>query len=302
MRKFKQEIEETSSAILALNTIANTLGSIIVGSLVTSLFHQNILLGFSIGMTFAILLFSEIFPKNIGVLYRKELLAYSVYPMYIVRTSMLPLSWLCKITVRALIPRKQHPDDHTQEILLLAEKSEQDGMLTKSERDIISNTLRLDDVQIVEIMTPRTVVTALDKNKTVTEIFKAMPTLLFSRMPVYEDQTDNIVGYARRKDIFKAKADNLHKTTIGELMHKVIFVPETITVEAALKIFLKEHQKLGVVIDEFGSLAGVVTLEDIFEHILGKEIFEKDDLAVDMRELAMQKKRIKDRKRLERKK
>lgn len=302
MRRFKKEIDETSSAILALNTIANTLGSLIVGSLVASYFSPNILFGFSVSMTLAILLFSEILPKNIGVLYRKELLPYLVYPLYFVRSTMLPISWFCKKAVRILIPREQSHDDHTQDILLLAEKSEQDGNLTRSERDIISNALKLDDIQLSEIMTPRTVVSTVDKNMTVSEVFTSMPSLLFSRMPVYEDNTDNIVGYARRKDIFKAKASNLNKTTIGDLMHKVLFVPETITAEAALKQLLREHQKMGVVIDEFGSLAGVVTLEDIFEHILGKEIFEKDDLAVDMRELAMKKKRIHDRKRLEKKK
>ncbi|MGA2052467.1 MAG: CBS domain-containing protein, partial [Opitutales bacterium] len=130
------------------------------------------------------------------------------------------------------------------------------------------------------------VVTALDKSRTIAEIFHDFPNLPFARLPVYEGNLDNIVGLARRRDLLKAKAADHDTITVAEIMQPAVFVPETATAATTLQQFLKNHQQIAVVVDEYGLLAGIVSMEDIFEHLLGSEIFEKDDLAVDMRELA----------------
>ena len=119
------------------------------------------------------------------------------------------------------------------------------------------------------------------------EVFSAHNDVPFGRLPVYRDNVDQITGMVRRRDLLRAKADDKFEQTVVELAEEILFVPEKTTADKALRTFLRKHQQFAVVVDEFGSTAGVLTMEDIIESILGREIFEKDDVAVDMRELAM---------------
>jgi CBS domain containing-hemolysin-like protein len=286
LERFRFELEETTSAILGLNTIANTLGATLVGGLAAQLFGDHRLIYFSIGMTVGILIFSEVIPKNVGVLYRAGLQPYLVPLLGWVRTLMVPVSFLCKIAVFLVIPSRPKQDVLGEDILLLAEKSEKDGHLTQDERTIISNTLSLDDTRIEDIMTPRTVVLALDRDSTVKEVFEEYHDLPFARIPVYEDQIDAIIGIVRRRDLLKAKANDEDHRKVSEFISDPVFVLGTRTAADALQVFLKMHQQLAVVLDEYGSMEGVVSMEDVIEHILGQEIFEKDDVAIDMREYA----------------
>ncbi|TVR48735.1 MAG: HlyC/CorC family transporter [Puniceicoccaceae bacterium] len=280
-------LSETISTILTLNTIANTLGATLVGGLATKLFGQVWLGVVSGGLTLAILIFSEVIPKNLGVAYRVQLQPLLIGPLHFLRLFFRPINWLCGLAVRLIIRRPvDEGPDRDEEILLLAEKGAKEGTLTRSESSIIANALRLDDVRIGEIMTPRTVVSALNRASTVDEVLRDFKNLPFARLPVYEDSIDQIVGLVRRRDLLKAMANDQHTRKVEELMQEVHFIPETVSAAAALQFFLKTHQQLVVVVDEFGSMAGVLTMEDVIEHILGREIFEKDDLAVDMRELA----------------
>jgi CBS domain containing-hemolysin-like protein len=156
---------------------------------------------------------------------------------------------------------------------------------------MIHNALSLDDILISDIMTPRTVVTALEQNLTIEDVFSDYKNIPFARIPVYDETIDNIVGIVRRRDLLQARADDRDSVTVAELKGESIFVPDTANAADALQLFLKNHQQLGVVVDEFGSTAGVVAMEDIVEHILGREIYEESDIAVDMRVLARRKAR-----------
>ncbi|MEO0796601.1 MAG: hemolysin family protein [Verrucomicrobiota bacterium] len=296
LEEFKTDIEETSSAILTLNTVANTLGATLSGGLAVkialsgSLFSQGFAQnGFPYALTAFILIFSEVIPKNVGVLYRSGLQPLMVYPLWAVRFAMWPISQICKVIVRLIAGKKNTEETGEEEIILMAEKSAKDGNLTKDESAIISNALSLDDVKVAEIMTPRTVVSAFECLETIGDIFARMPNIPFARLPVYDENIDQIVGVVRRRDLLKAKAEDRDSVTVKRLMQEVIFIPDTANAAHALQQFLKSHQQLAAVVDEFGSVSGVVTMEDIMEHILGQEIFEKDDVAVDMRELARRK-------------
>ncbi len=283
MENFTKNIEETSSAILALNTIANTLGASVIGGFALKLFGEHDLVYFSLGLTFTILLFSEILPKNIGILYRSKLLSSFIYPMYFVFFIMRPISLIGKKTIQLFIhPIKKSQENDDNEIILLAEKRAQEGSLTNNERDMVSNTLTLDDVPVAKLKTPRQVVTALDHKLTLKEVFQQHPVIPFSRLPVYENDMDNIIGVVRRKDMINTDQN----TVISDLMQTVNFIPETATAADALQTFLSNHQQLAITVDEFGSTSGLITLEDVFEYILGQQIFEDDDLAVSMRDLA----------------
>lgn len=293
LEKFKTGIDETSSAILTLNTIANTMGATIVGGIAQQLFggtvNERLFVGITAaGMTLGILMLSEILPKNLGVIFRRPLRNYLVVPLQVVRISMKPLSKIAKGVVWAVVPKTAvaEKEDHEQEIINLAEKSAKEGGLTPDERNIISNAIELDEVPIGDIMTPRTVVTALDKEETVDGVQQRFKNIPFGRLPVYEEEIDNIVGLVRRRDILQASSDDLSTKTMGELMGEVTFTPVNASAADTLQMFLKKHHQFAVVVDEYGAMTGVVTMEDIVEQILGREIYEEGDMAVDMRELA----------------
>jgi CBS domain containing-hemolysin-like protein len=290
LERFRVEIEETSSAILTLNTIANVIGALWIGSQAAKLFDGEHMIFFSIAFTIALLIFSEILPKNIGVLYRRSLQSVVVYPLYAVRLIATPLSWICKHTVRFFLgghtPKKEDSDEA---IIMLAKKSAQEGSLSSEESDMIRNTLAIGDLTVGSIYTPRTVVFSLESHHTVESALVDNPNPPFARIPVFEGSIDRCVGIVRRQDLLAAKNRGEGHLPIGSLMSSVIFVPENASIASALKLALKEHQQILIVVDEFGSTAGVLTMEDIVEAILGQEIIEQGDLAVDMRELARKK-------------
>ncbi|MDA8527456.1 hemolysin family protein [Opitutaceae bacterium] len=286
LEQLRTSLEETISTILTLNTIANTLGSITIGAKAVDLWGQTWLGVVSAGMTLGILFFSEVIPKNLGVVYRQSLQPHVVYPLLWMRNTLRPVTYFCNVLVRVVITTPPEKTDSDEEIILLAERGAMEGSLTKSESSIITNALSLDEVRVSEIMTPRTVVTSLKRTATVGEVVEAYPNIPFARIPVYQESLEDVVGLVRRRDLLKAIADDLENDLIAAHMHEIHFIPETATVGQALQEFLKTHQQLFVVVDEFGSTAGVLTIEDVMEHIIGREIFEKDDVAVDMRELA----------------
>ncbi|MCC5807618.1 MAG: HlyC/CorC family transporter [Opitutales bacterium] len=296
LQRFKDRIEQSTTSILTLNTVANTAGMSLVGAVTVAVFpgRPDILGWVTVGMVVGILILSEILPKNIGVAYRKVLQVYLVYPLWIVCIAMAPFAWIASRMLRNVV-RNQMPshEEQEEEIRLLAERSAQAGALTGSERDLITNALSLDDVNVAEIMTPRTVTTFLSKDQTVGEVCKDFRQMPFSRIPVYADGFDEIVGIVKRRDLLQAYGQDKDHLKIGEVMKKAVFVPETASALDALQLLLRTHKKLAVVVDEYGSTAGVVTLEDIFEELIGEEIYDETDLAVDMRELA--KKRAKHR-------
>ena len=295
LERYREEIEETTSSILSLNTIANTLGATLVGGLAEKAFGDggNSLLIFAGGMTLGILFFAEIIPKNIAVAYRGGLQANLVYPLAVVRFVMAPISKVCKATVKAVVPQNNEREiDEEEEIILLARKGAKEGSLSNNESDLVTNALRLDDVHVRDIMTPRTVVTAFEEDMTVEKVFNMHPNVPFARVPIFAETIDSVTGIVRRRDLLQAAAEDKDKVVIKELAQEVVFVPENASADKALRLLLAQHSQLVVVADEFGSTVGVLAMEDIIESILGQEIFEHDDIAVDMRELARRKSNV----------
>lgn len=292
LERAKIDIEETSSAILSLNTIANTLGATIVGGLAVQIWseHDNVLFNVSLSMALAILFVSEIIPKNVGILYRASLQPILIYPLLWICTIMTPISKVVGLLVRFLLKSDEPETDSDEEIMLLAEKSEKEGTLSSNEREVINNALSLDEVLVEAIMTPRMVVYSIDAAATIGSIFEKDRNIPHARIPVFEEQNDNIKGVVRRRDILSAVAEDRHDLQISELATDAIFVPDTATADDALQTFLKHHQQLAIAVDEYGNMSGVITMEDVMEYIIGQEIFEADDPAVDMRELARKRK------------
>lgn len=289
LEKLKLRMDETISTILTVNTIAMALGSALIGAIGAHTFDEHELAIVMPVFGIVLLVCSEVIPKTVGSTHRKSLQPAMTRPLWIMSRALRPVTFLCNLIVRLVIKESSHKEKSDEEIILLAERGALQGTLSKSESSIIANALSLDDIRVSEIMTPRTVVTMLRRNATVGEVFREFPNVPFARIPVYGKNMDDIVGLVRRRDLLKAKANDQDLDLVEKLMQEINFIPETVTAANALQLFLKTHQQLLVVVDEFGATAGVVTMEDVMEHLLGREIFEKDDVAVDMRELARAK-------------
>jgi CBS domain containing-hemolysin-like protein len=291
----RNNMEETISTILTLNTIANTLGAVIVGGIATKLFGEASLGVVSALMTLGILILAEVIPKNLGVAYRTSLQSHAALALYWMRSALRPMTHLTNIIVRSILRKQPENNDSEREIVLLAEKGAREGHLTSSERDLIQNALTLSTTRVAEILTPRNVVVTLEEHQTAEEVLAEHPNIRFSRMPVHAGNLDEITGFARRRDILHAVATGHRQRTVKEMEQRVSFIPEMATAANALQTLLAANQQLAVVVDEYGGFVGVVAIEDIMEHLIGREIYEKDDLAVDMRALARRRGRLRHR-------
>jgi CBS domain containing-hemolysin-like protein len=293
LETIREDMEGTISSILTLNTLANTLGAVLVGGIATRLFGHAALGIVSGLMAFGILVFSEIIPKNVGVAYRRGLQPLAVFPLRGIRFVLRPVTFLANRMTRRLL--RHAPDTEGEagdEIRLLAEKGVEDGDLHPGEVRLISNALSLGSVQVRELMTPRTVVIGAAEDERLIDLLHRLRTIRFGRMPVFVAGGDEVAGIVRRRDI-------LHSIVVGdgqkqarELKSEALFFPDLATADHALETLLAGHQQMGIVIDEFGSFVGVITIEDIVEHLIGREIYEQDDVAVDMRQLARLKSKL----------
>lgn len=288
----RDNMEETISAILTLSTISSTLGAVVVGGMATKVFGSAALGIISGAMTLTSLIFAEVIPKSLGVAYRAPLQKHSAVFLFWMRRVLRPVTRFCDMIVRPVL-RKAPPEEACQrEILLLAEKGAREGKLTGGERDLIHNALSLSATRVADILTPRNVVVALDENLTATEVLSEHPSIRFSRMPVHDDNVDDITGLVRRRDILHSAATGQGGRKLRDFKQPVSFVPEMATAANALQTLLSANQQLAAVVDEYGGFVGVVSIEDIVEHLIGREIYEKDDVAVDMRALARRRGRV----------
>lgn len=291
LESLRADMEGTIASILTINTVANTLGSIVVGALSTKAFGDWWLGVVSAAMTLSILFFAEILPKNIGVLYRPALQPYLVYPLYGFCRLAGPLTNISTWLIRKILRR---PPEHNNEgeIQLLAEKEALAGRMNAAQLRLIRSSLDFDDVLVQDVMTPRNVVLTCEATDKVGELFDQLEKIRFGRIPVTGENPDDIIGVLRRKDLLQTLATGKTETEVQTLMLTPVIVPEIGKLFSALELLLKAHQQLAVVVNEFGGFAGVLTLEDIFEFLIGEEFYESDDVAVDMQEFARRRSRI----------
>lgn len=292
LKKLKKEINQPITAILTLNTIANTGGAALAGASVAAVFGSQYLLFFSVVFTLSILLFSEILPKTIGVVYCKSLAPLIAWPLYWLVKILSPVIWLIQAITR-LIPG-QHKDMlvSAEEIQAIASFSRSSGEIDSQEEKVITNILELKNKSVREVMTPRTVTFTLSANLTVAEARDfADKWHLHSRVPVYDKDTDDVVGIVMRKDVLLYEASGQLEVRLMKLMHSVYFVPESAQLTRVMLDFFERKHHLFVVVDEYGGVTGVISLEDIIEEIIGQEIMDESDQTRDMRELARHRRR-----------
>jgi CBS domain containing-hemolysin-like protein len=286
----KKDIHRPIIAILSLNTIAHTSGAAIAGAAAATVFGEQNMIWFSAAFTLAILTFSEIIPKTLGVAYCKELARWITYPLWWMVHILKPAIWMIQNLTR-LMPAK---DDALlvsgEEIQAIARQSQRSGEISLQERRVITNILDLKVKSVRSVMTPLTVTFMLDANFTVMDVMSLKENLgIHSRIPVYHENIDNVIGVVLLKDLLSEVAAGAQYKKIKELMLPVHFVPETARLSGVMLEFFEHSKHLFIVVDEYGSLTGVISLEDIIEEIIGREIIDESDQATDMRELAKRK-------------
>ena len=294
LRRLRAEVDRPIAAILSLNTLANTGGAALAGAIAAEVLGSAWIGYFSAAFTLAILFLSEIIPKTAGVLFARRLAGPIARPLQALVVIFTPFIWLSRRSTSLLISAAPtHDGVSDDELLMLVRRGLISGDLEEHEAHVIRNVLALETKTAEQIMTPRTVLFTLDARTSLKAAAHDEQLLRHSRVPVYSDGQDDIVGIVHRRDILTAAAKDEFDTTLDELMHPVHFVVETAKLDQLLRTFLERRQHLVVVTDEFGTVSGIVTLEDVLEEILGREIVDESDHVADLRAFARQQRAAK---------
>jgi len=287
LQDLRANINEPITAILTLNTIANTIGAAIAGAAAAKLMGDQSVIWFSAVFTLTILIFSEIIPKTIGVTFSYKLAPIVAYPIRAMVVVLKPIIMFCKLITRLLPNKTDDGNISAEELQTIAVLSFESGGIEADEEKVITNILRLKKKIVRDVMTPRTVTFSLNELLTVQEAMEMVTRLgNHSRLPVYDREPDNVTGIVLRKDVLQAAAEGKLNLTLSRMIHPVHFVPETAPLNRILVDFFDRRQHLFVVVDEYGSMTGIISMEDVIEEIVGREIVDETDKAKDMRELA----------------
>jgi CBS domain containing-hemolysin-like protein len=287
LQNLRTDIDEPITALLTLNTIANTVGAAIIGAAAAKLYGDQYLIWFSGAFTLSILIISEIIPKTLGVTFAVRLAPFLAVPLYWMVFFLKPIVWVCRSITRLLPQGKDEGNYSAAELQTIAALSHKSGGIEADQERVIINVLELQSKIVRQVMTPRTVTFSLNEHLTVKEAMTLVNELSsHSRVPVYDNEPDNVTGIIMRKDVLLAAAENKLQLTLSKLMHPVHFVPETAPLNRILIDFFDRSQHLFVVVDEYGSMTGIISMEDILEEIVGREIVDESDKTRDMRELA----------------
>ncbi len=270
LARMKRQIDEPIAAILTLNTIAHTVGATVGGALAIIVFGGGVAVGvFTAALTFAVLVLSEIIPKTIGATFCKPLARPTAHLLrimvFVMRPALVPLGYLS----RWIKPRRARQATISRaEIEALAEIGRREGALDEDEFRVMSNVMQLDEIDVGEVMTPRIDIVAVPQGATVREAMDLMLDTGKLRLPVHEDSLDRIVGVLLARDLWRAARDG--ESGIREITRPVPFAPATKPVEDLIREMRARSTKLAIVLDEFGGTAGLVTLEDLIEEIVGE--------------------------------
>ena len=285
LRLYKEDIDRPISAILTLNTIANTAGAALVGAQATQVFGNAFVGVTSAVFTLLILVFSEIIPKTIGADYWRKIIlpASSIIRVLIIITYpiVLLLQW-----ITGLVTSDNRPAAVSREEVsaMVAEE----GVLEKKENKMIQHLLKLDEITAEEIMTPSVVVDLVNEKMTVRDFYKKEEYSKHSRIPVYTDTDDYVSGYVLRQAVLERLAEDKFNTTLAELARPILTFEEETPVSKIWESLLEKKEQISAILDEYGGFRGLVTMEDVIETMLGFEIVDERDSVVDMQELAIQ--------------
>ena len=285
LKKLKQSPDRAISAILCLNTIANTVGASIVGSLVYEIYGDPLVGVFSTIFTLMILIFAEIIPKTIGTSYWRSL----AIPASVIINAMIfiafPLVWILEKLTRLISANSTQVSVSREDISAMVSVATEEEVIETEEKKMIQNLLKLDEVTAHEIMTPSAVVEMIPNTMTIREYYDSEIT--HSRIPVYDEENDEyIIGYVLRQEVLEKMAEDKFATPLQDILRPIMSFREEDSVADIWEKLLEKKEHISVILDEYGSMRGIVTMEDVIETMLGHEIVDEKDEVVDMQEYA----------------
>lgn len=293
---FKNNIDKPLSAILSLNTVAHTVGAAGVGAQSIEVFGNAYFGVVSAILTILILVLTEIIPKTIGARYWKGLVKITAHTISVMVFITYPLVVISSLITKIFSNSHDGQSTSREEISALASIGAEEGLFNEKEHKIIQNLLRLKNVKVSEIKTPRVVVSIADENVTLNDFARNKDFVRFSRIPVYSGDDENITGYIFRHSVFEKLAENQPDLKLKDLRREILIVPYTKTILGVWEMMLSGKDHIALVVDEYGGMDGIVTMEDIIETLLGLEIVDEKDTVTDMQQFARERWKMKQEK------
>lgn len=285
----KSNIDKPLSAILSLNTVAHTVGAAGVGAQAVKVFGDAYFGIVSAILTVLILVLTEIIPKTIGARYWRNLTKISYFSIRIMIIVTYPLVLMSSFITKIFSKNSKEQTTSREEIAALASIGTHEGLFSEKENIIIQNILRLKNVRVTEIMTPRVVVAVADENIALSDFLNNKDYQKFSRIPLYSGNAENITGYVFRQTVFENLAEDKHNLLLKDIKREIIVVPDSIVLFSLWEKLLEKKEHIALIVDEYGGLDGIVTMEDIIETLLGLEIVDEKDTVTDMQKFARER-------------
>ncbi len=286
IKALKDDVDKPLAAILSLNTIAHTVGAAGAGAQAARVFGDAFVGVISAVLTFLILVLSEIIPKTLGAVYWRSLTPTVIRILIPILWIMWPFVKMAQLLTRIIAPSRKRSLISRDEFLALADLGVREGVMNKQDSRMLKNVFRFSRIQASDIMTPRNVMYALPETLAVSDVMDNQPETRFSRIPLYRKNHDDIAGFVLNQDILLAAARGELDTKLSEIMRPIPVLPETATLERILELLLESRSHIVLAVDEYGGTAGIVTMEDLMETLLGLEILDEGDRIADMREFA----------------
>jgi CBS domain containing-hemolysin-like protein len=284
----RENMNRPIATIVIMNNIFNIVGSIITGTIASQVLGDTWLGIFSGIFTLLIIMFAEIIPKTIGERYCEQIAMVTALPVTGLSLVFTPLVWIIENVTAPFFKTKKRPTTNEAEIKLLANIGQQEGIIESDEAEMIQRVFRLNDLTAADLMTPRIMLTYIRGNLTLEAAKKDIIASQHTRIIVVDESIDQVIGFALKQNLLTAMVEGKNQEKIANLARKVHFVPEIIRADTLMKSFIAAREHLAVVVDEYGDVAGVITLEDVLEVITG-EIVDETDRTVDLQEIARKK-------------
>ncbi|PKA98407.1 CBS domain containing-hemolysin-like protein [Flavobacteriaceae bacterium MAR_2009_75] len=306
LEELKQDVDKPLIAILTLNTVAHTVGAILVGvqakvayaqiygtterTVLGIQFTEDLMVGLvSTVMTILILVASEIIPKTIGATYWRSLANFTSKTLRIMVLALkyTGLLWLLQLFTK-LVGGKGHEGSvlSREDFTAMTDIAHEEGVFEKSESTIIKNLLRFDEVLVKDIMTPRAVMKIASEKKTISEFFEANPKMRFSRIPVHGEKMDHIDGFVLKDNILEEMVNENGQVPLSEIKRDILVTERNTPIPKLFETLIAKREHIALVVDEYGSVSGLVTMEDVIETLLGLEIMDESDSVADLQDLA----------------
>jgi len=287
LEALKKDVDKPLIAILTLNTLAHTVGAILVGTEAKKIFNDD---GYGVfivsaAMTILILVASEIIPKTIGATYWKQLSSFTTSAL---KFMIFPLKWtgvlwILQLTTKLIGGKSSHGSVLSREdFTAMTDIAEEEGVFQEGESKVIRNMLNFKEVKVKDIMTPRTVLKTADESQTIQSFFDENKTLRFSRIPIFSGKSDEITGYFLKDDLYKAIIDGNGAEELKTIKRAILITKRGLSIPNLFEKLIEQREHIALVVDEYGSVSGIVSQEDVIETLLGLEIMDESDSVADL--------------------